>query len=128
MDDQDYYLEEEQRESGKQLSFNVAQDYAYTINTTLKNVESLWQKGKLESAMWALYSVWNMSYPFFSGEDNSAIEKSFNGMIKMWVKKKNRSFLNMNLGKINRHIRHKLNSRGMLIPNSEDPRFIFKKT
>ncbi len=119
--------EENRRDSGEQLSFNMAKDYTYRIAEYLHEFETLWAAGLLKPATWSLKKVWHMLTPYLSDDEDNELDNAFNEIQRMFIQSGVRSKLNSKLESLNRNIRKKLKARGLLIPVSSDPRFMFKK-
>jgi len=114
-------------EGAEQLSFNMAMDYTMKIALYLDQFETLWSNGQLKPAMWRLKKVWHKLSPYLSKPEDDYIEKAFNSMQRMFINGGNRGIINLNLERLARHISRKLKDRGLLIPLSDDTRFLFRR-
>jgi len=112
------------------LSFNMAVDYNSKIAEYLHEVETKWARGNLRGSLYSLRNVWHKMSPFLEDDENKVIEKCFDKIderLNSIKTNKDRWLISKNLEKMISYLGKKLNELGLLIPTSEDPRFLFKK-
>ena len=114
--------------SPDKLSFNVAAEYASKISDYLNEFEHYWGNGNFPKATWSLNKANHQLSPYLNDEEDDLINKKFLSIQKKLRNPKKRIEVSEELQKLSRLIRIKLKERGLLIPTSDDPRFMFRKS
>jgi len=107
-------------------AFNLAMPYLERINLLLSEISSSYRNGDSLKMMFSLRSLYREIAPKLNSTERKDMKTKFGDLKKKRVitMKEKEDFFE-ELEEIDIQLRDYLEARGMLIPNSSDPRFMF---